>query len=93
MTISDMRYELERFMLVPNNTPDDMILGLHQCYKMATDERLPPEFRLTLEALFSIFENSNTQWDIKYQELNAALQRGSEFDGDEVGRWDEDNQI
>jgi len=86
-TINDMRCELEQWVNLPDATPDDMIRGLYQCYKMATDTRLPQHVRSTMEYLFTTFESSNGSWDIRYQEIRALVDRGAISENDFMGEW------
>ena len=92
-TIEDMRFELARWITLPDATPNDMIRGLWQCYKMATDERLPQHVRSTMEFLFTTFESSNGDWGLKYEEMRALVMRNAHDEHDLMGEWVDSDEM
>jgi hypothetical protein len=85
--ISEMRADLETITKTSMDIPDSHIEAAWMAYAAACDEERPNWSRREMMLLFEYIADGNGDVMLKIEELRAQINRGSEFPGDEIGRW------
>lgn len=94
MTVDDKREVLKPMTAIDVYAiEDELVCLLYELYLSAIDKSMPVWFRVTVETWFSLAERGlfGTVQDVK--RLRNLVERNAEFDGDEIGRWHDSDEL
>lgn len=91
MTIDDMRYELMSVTKITPDTPDAHVELLYMLWEAMHDQERPRWSRREARLHFEYLADGNDSRHLEYEALQNALNRNAEFDGDIMGRWDDED--
>jgi hypothetical protein len=91
-SLEDMRFELSEFTKITPNTPDGHVRALYKLYKGATDPQRPNWSRYECELLFEYVADGNDDTNYDIQALRNQIARNAEFEGDLMGRFDDESE-
>lgn len=91
--LNAMRAELEAITKTSADIPDSHIELLWMLWQGAIDKDRPSWSRRECELFFEYLADGNGDVMLKIEELRAQINKGSEWVGDEVGRWYDSDEL
>jgi hypothetical protein len=93
INVDEMRAELEQYTKTSIDIPDSHIEAAYMTYRGAIDPQRPNWSRHEMELLFEYICDGNGDVMFKMDELRSKITRHSEYPGDEIGRWLDNDEL